>query len=644
MLRKLEIAKKDVQTKCPVKSREKDTKKQEEEDKNLNVCEASREYLDILSTATANAQVSDSLGSEIDEIIDSPPVEKKNKLKNKLKELENVTLNIAITGMTGAGKSSLVNALRGLPNDHKDAAPTGTTETTMKPNMYPHPFMPNVKIWDLPGIGSPRFRAKKYLKDVNFHTYDFFLIVTSERFKENDIELARAIKKRKKVFYFIRTKIDNDIRAELHKTNFDERMLLETIREDCTVNLVSIEIPKIFLISSFQVENYDFPKLINTLEYEIPKKKKIALIQFLPVYSFQKNKLKEFENVTLNIAVTGMTGAGKSSLVNALRGILNDDKDAAPTGTETTMKPNMYPHPFMPNVKIWDLPGIGSPRFRAKKYLKDVNFHTYDFFLIVTSERFKENDIELARAIKKSKKLFYFIRTKIDNDIRAESNKRNFDERMLLDNIRKDCKANLLSVETPKMFLVSSFNLEKYDFQELIDTLEEELPENKKFALIQSLPIYSLEALTKKKTYYKKMIWLNALAAGVGAIPPIPGLSLACDYGIMKKFFQQVFAGFGLSNQALEVLSERVNKPVEQLKAARTSRFKDGATEDIVIDMLSKPKIAIAKTLGTVMSMLPGGALPAGGTAVATVHYLLNMGLNEMAEDTKRVLSVSLLA
>ncbi|XP_043116387.1 interferon-inducible GTPase 5-like isoform X2 [Puntigrus tetrazona] len=594
MLRKLEIAKKDVQTKCPVKSREKDTKKQEEEDKNLNVCEASREYLDILSTATANAQVSDSLGSEIDEIIDSPPVEKKNKLKNKLKELENVTLNIAITGMTGAGKSSLVNALRGLPNDHKDAAPTGTTETTMKPNMYPHPFMPNVKIWDLPGIGSPRFRAKKYLKDVNFHTYDFFLIVTSERFKENDIELARAIKKRKKVFYFIRTKIDNDIRAELHKTNFDERMLLETIREDCTVNL--------------------------------------------------KNKLKEFENVTLNIAVTGMTGAGKSSLVNALRGILNDDKDAAPTGTETTMKPNMYPHPFMPNVKIWDLPGIGSPRFRAKKYLKDVNFHTYDFFLIVTSERFKENDIELARAIKKSKKLFYFIRTKIDNDIRAESNKRNFDERMLLDNIRKDCKANLLSVETPKMFLVSSFNLEKYDFQELIDTLEEELPENKKFALIQSLPIYSLEALTKKKTYYKKMIWLNALAAGVGAIPPIPGLSLACDYGIMKKFFQQVFAGFGLSNQALEVLSERVNKPVEQLKAARTSRFKDGATEDIVIDMLSKPKIAIAKTLGTVMSMLPGGALPAGGTAVATVHYLLNMGLNEMAEDTKRVLSVSLLA
>uniref|UniRef100_A0A8C2J5G1 Interferon-inducible GTPase 5-like n=1 Tax=Cyprinus carpio TaxID=7962 RepID=A0A8C2J5G1_CYPCA len=438
MLRKQETAEKNVQTKCLDEPKDKDIKKSEEEDQNSNLYVVSREFVGILSDATANTEDSDSLGSALEGIIDSPPAEKTNKLKSKLKELENVTLNIAITGMTGAGKSSFVNAIRGLPNDDKNAAPTGTTETTMKPSMYPHPSMPNVKIWDLPGIGSPKFKAKKYLKDVNFHTYDFFLIVTSERFKENDIKLARAIKK--------------------------------------------------------------------------------------------------------------------------------------------------------------------------------------------------------------SKKLFYFIRTKIDNDIRAESNKRNFDERTLLENIREDCKVNLLKVGIPKIFLVSSFNLEKYDFQKLINTLEDELPENKKFALIQSLPVYSLEALTKKKTYYKKLIWLNAFAAGVGAIAPIPGLSLACDYGIIKKFFQQVFVGFGLSNQALEALSERVNKPVEQLKAAKTSRFKDGSTEDIVIDMLSKPIIAIAKTLGTILSLLPGGALPAGGTAVASVHYLLNMGLNEMAEDTQNVLAVSQLA
>ncbi|XP_067305752.1 interferon-gamma-inducible GTPase 10-like [Pseudorasbora parva] len=355
-----------------------------------------------------------------------------------------------------------------------------------------------------------------------------------------------------------------------------------------------------------------------------------------------KSKLKELENVTLNIAITGMTGAGKSSFVNALRGLGNDDGRAAPTGTtETTMKPNMYPHPFMPNVKIWDLPGIGSPKFRAKKYLKDVKFNTYDFFLIVTSERFKENDIELATAIQKSNKLFYFIRTKIDNDIRAESHKRNFDEQTLLKNIQEDCQLNLQKVGISKIFLISSFQLEKYDFQKLINTLEEELPENKRFALIQSLPVYSLEALAKKKKYFKKMIWLNAFAAGVGALPPLPGLSVACDYGIMKNFFKQVFTSYGLSNQALEVLSERVNKPVEHLKSAMTSRFKDGVTDDILKDMLSKPAIAIAKTLGTIMALLPLGAIPAGGTAVTTVHYLLNKGLNEMTVDIKNILDAS---
>lgn len=259
----------------------------------------------------------------------------------------------------------------------------------------------------------------------------------------------------------------------------------------------------------------------------------------------------------------------------------------------------------------------------------------------MTSERFKENDIELAKAIKKLKKLFYFIRTKIDNDLRAEGQRRDFDQQTLLNTIREDCEKNLQKVGTPKVFLISSFNLEKYDFQKLVNTLEEELPENKRFALIQSLPVYSLEALTKKRTYFKKMVWLNAFAAGVGAIPPIPGMSLACDYGIMKNFFKQVYTAFGLSDEALESLSERVNKPVDLLKAAKTSQFKNGVTEGIVIDILSKPNIAKAKALGTVMSLLPGGGLPAGGTAIATVHYLLNKGLNEMAEDTKEVLIMS---
>ncbi|XP_030641242.1 interferon-inducible GTPase 5-like [Chanos chanos] len=359
-----------------------------------------------------------------------------------------------------------------------------------------------------------------------------------------------------------------------------------------------------------------------------------------------KERLDDLANVNLNIAITGMTGAGKSTLVNAIRGLRNDDELAAKTDvTECTKYPTMYPHPTLPNVKIWDLPGIGTKDFNAKTYLKKVKWDTYDFFLIVSSERFKENDIKLAKAVRKKKKLYYFVRSKIDNDIYAESTKRDFNQENMLKKIRDDCKKNLKGLGSPKVFLISSFDLERYDYPKLISTLEEELPENKRFVLIHSLPVHSLDALERKKKYFRKLIWLSAFGASAVAITPIPGLSLACDYGILVSFFENVYKSFGLDEKSLELLSARVNKPVETLKAAKESRFKDGVNEDVLFDMLKKPIVVAALTIEQLSSFVIGiGSLTAGGVSIATIYHLLKKGLNEMAEDTKRVLKVAEIA
>uniref|UniRef100_A0A8C7S8C4 Immunity-related GTPase family, e4 n=1 Tax=Oncorhynchus mykiss TaxID=8022 RepID=A0A8C7S8C4_ONCMY len=184
----------------------------------------------------------------------------------------------------------------------------------------------------------------------------------------------------------------------------------------------------------------------------------------------EESKVKEdldlLENVTLNIAVTGKSGSGKSTFVNALLGLDGDEGAAETRVMETTMKAIRCSHPTMTNVKIWDLPGIGTPNFKAKNYLKEVKFETYDFFVIIVTERFKENNIMRASEMKK---MFYFVRSKIDNDIRAEAWKKNYREEDLLSKIRHNCEENLKTVGSPKVFLISTFELGKYNFQQLQD-------------------------------------------------------------------------------------------------------------------------------------------------------------------------------
>uniref|UniRef100_A0A3Q2WHP2 Interferon-inducible GTPase 5-like n=1 Tax=Haplochromis burtoni TaxID=8153 RepID=A0A3Q2WHP2_HAPBU len=201
------------------------------------------------------------------------------KIQENLKQQNNIPLNIAITGESGSGKSTFVNAFRELCDDEEGAAPTGVTETTSEVTPYPHPNYPNVTFWDLPGIGTTNFPAKKYLKLVGFQKFDFFIIISDTRFRENDVKLAKEIQKMKKKFYFVRTKIDNNIRDEKRKKDFNEEETLTKIREDCVQGLsgLGIKSPQVFLVSTFELHLYDFPLLQQTLERDLPSNKRDTL-------------------------------------------------------------------------------------------------------------------------------------------------------------------------------------------------------------------------------------------------------------------------------------------------------------------------------------------------------------------------------
>lgn len=161
-----------------------------------------------------------------------------DKIRDYFAQQEQVELNIAITGESGSGKSTFVNAFRALGDEDEGSAETGVVEITPEPTAYPHPKFPNVKLWDLPGIGTPRFKADEYLNHVKFERYDFFIIIASDRFRESHANLAAEILKMNKKFYFVRSKIDSNIEAEKRKKTFNEELTLKKIRENCIKGLL----------------------------------------------------------------------------------------------------------------------------------------------------------------------------------------------------------------------------------------------------------------------------------------------------------------------------------------------------------------------------------------------------------------------
>nr|XP_048275011.1 interferon-inducible GTPase 1-like [Myodes glareolus] len=205
---------------------------------------------------------------------------------NALKNIDKAPINIAVTGESGGGKSSFINALRGVGPEDQDAAEEGVTETTMMRTSYKHPKIKSLTLWDLPGIGTMNFPPNDYLEKVKFQEYDFFVIVSASRLTKLELDLAKAIIFMKKNYYFVRTKVDIDLENEekCKPRNFNREKTLQQIRSYCvnTFSQNSMDAPHIFLISNRHLSDYDFPVLMDTLIKDLPDQKRHNFMLSLP--------------------------------------------------------------------------------------------------------------------------------------------------------------------------------------------------------------------------------------------------------------------------------------------------------------------------------------------------------------------------
>jgi len=287
----------------------------------------------------------------------------------------------------------------------------------------------------------------------------------------------------------------------------------------------------------------------------------------------------EWKEIPLNVAVIGRSGVGKSSFINAIRRVDADDEGGAKVGVkETTVDlHDSYPHPNNPLLKFWDLPGVGTDRFPRHMYLSDIEVNRFDFFLLITADRFTEDDTWLGGEFDKLKKKYFFVRTKVGADIsnNRKAHRKTHKEDDVVRDIRESTQEHLKEngCENVSVFLIDSYKLKKFDFDQLERRLIEDFTKHKKEALVLSLQTTSKEMISFKVAELRSRMWKLALLSGAVAAIPLPGLSIAMDTGIVNKESSFYFTQLGLDETSLKRYAELTKTDYQHLKAIVVSSF-----------------------------------------------------------------------
>ena len=163
------------QREAEAKAREIASKRQEEEAKKAARKaqeEAERVKKDLAQT---NFYLSKGIQPEV------WPTEAEFNLAQTRIEYNSDKVHIAVCGSSGAGKSSLINAFRGLSNRDAGAAATGVIETTMTITRYPDArteFPYSHFVWfDAPGAGTLDIPGWQYFNKQGLFIFDVIILV-----------------------------------------------------------------------------------------------------------------------------------------------------------------------------------------------------------------------------------------------------------------------------------------------------------------------------------------------------------------------------------------------------------------------------------------------------------------------------------
>ncbi|XP_015263986.1 PREDICTED: interferon-inducible GTPase 5-like [Gekko japonicus] len=574
-------------------------------------------------------------------------------------------IKVGFLGGRGAGVSTLVQALLDKPRRVNDpwAYFRETPEPTKQLEAHVHPTYPNLTLCDLPGFEASE-KPAAYLKRLgDLSKYSCFVVVVSGSLGDTHLQVMKAVKQKGKTCLLARTKVDLDLHTAKRRLRFKynpgERLGL--IRKELTETLANhrMDTKKVFLVSGLEAEKYEFRYFEDGLEGEVLSLKRSHGGDLEDVTAVSPKKIEELYNICqsgslaevpgvissaleepsqirLDVAVIGEAGCGKSSLVNALRGVAAGESGAAPTGvTGTTRKATVYPLPLVPYLYLWDLPGVGV----TEEDVRHLDLSRYDFFLLVASERYKHAHSCLARAIAAAGKEAFFVRSKIDVDLETRPGSQPIPKEELQEQVRESCAEALKKdgVLSPQVFLVSSLAQEAYDLPLLQEALSRSAPDLKRKALRRAIPTVLSRLVRRKSKVLMKDVWVKALE-----------VCLCCvekpDQDVTKNLMTNIASfciDLGLDQESLALTAQVTGKALRLLQDQIRSPFAKPLDSEYVLSLIVKP-VSLFTWAWDYVPFHGRGTNPEPEISFESTYGMLKQVVVELSEDAERVLHAAL--
>ncbi|RUP25904.1 interferon-inducible GTPase-domain-containing protein [Jimgerdemannia flammicorona] len=169
--------------------------------------------------------------------------------------------NIAIVGGSEQGKSSLINGLMGVRDGDDNAASVGEDETAFGIKSYQHPNLNTLVLWDLPGGGAERNPGEPYFPDKMMFAFDALIVVTSAKFLQIELDIAKQANEKRVPIYFVRSKADQSIESKLRKNSKMpwEQAAMELQKEvhkniRGQIEATGLELDKLFILSAWHLQ------------------------------------------------------------------------------------------------------------------------------------------------------------------------------------------------------------------------------------------------------------------------------------------------------------------------------------------------------------------------------------------------------